>query len=125
MLMAKLQPPINTFFKYLIMNYEARKETLTYYGEYCQIAGLPISPKQLLHQDMQKATSPYGVCIWTPGLDFFGWEIEIKTLWIEHAIGYLSDIRSQAESYGSEWTAKYNHRNKIRTQNMHRLLDRL
>ena len=107
------------------MNYDARKETVTYYTEYYQIANRSINPEQLLHQDIQKATFHQGVCIWTPDLVFFAWEIENNTLWIEHAIGYLSDIRSLAESYGPEWTVSYKHRNKIRTQNMHRLLERL
>lgn len=107
------------------MNYDARKETLTYYADYCQIVTLPMTPEQLLLQDMQKATSPHGVCIWTPGLVFFAWETINNTLWIEHALGYLSDIRPLAASYGREWTVSYNHRDKIRTQNMHRLLDRL
>ena len=106
-------------------DYDTRKETLLYYTEYCQIAGLSIAPEKLLHDDIQRAMTPNGVCIWTPNLVFFAWEIDNKTLWIEHAVGYLSDIRSLAESYGPEWTVSYNHRNKIRTQNMHRLLERL
>lgn len=105
--------------------YDSRKETLLYYTEYCQIAGLAISPEKLLHDDIQKAMTPSGVCIWTPNLVFFAWEKDNKTLWIEHAIGYLSDILPLASSYGPEWMISYKHRGKIRHQNMHRLLGRL
>lgn len=106
-------------------SYDARKETIIYYSEYCHLAALSITPKQLLAQDIKRATTTTGIFIWAPNLVFLAWEIDGKTLWIEHAIGYLADIRSLAESYGPKWTVSYKHRNKIRTQNMHRLLEKL
>lgn len=107
------------------MKYDARKNTLAYYAEYCRKNIHLITPEQLLHQDMQKATSPNGICIWTPNLVFLAWETDDKTLWIEHAIGYLSDILPLASSYDSKWKVSYRHRDKARTQNMHCLLERL
>lgn len=74
---------------------------------------------------MQKATTTNGLCIWTPNLVFFAWKIGSQTLWIEHAIGYLSDLIPLASAYGPEWIVHYQHRDKIRHQNMHRLLGRL
>lgn len=107
------------------MKYDARKNTLTYYAEYCRINNSLITPEDLLNQDMQKATSPNGICIWTPNLVFFAWETDDKTLWIEHAIGYLSDILPLTSSYNQEWKVSYKHRGKTSTQNMHLLLGRL
>lgn len=107
------------------MKYDARNKTLDYYTEYCQRAGLAMSPEKLLYEDMQKATAPDGICIWTPNLVFLAWEIGNQTLWIEHAVGYLSDILPLASSYGLEWTASYKHRGKTRYQNMRHLLGRL
>lgn len=106
-------------------DYDARTETLLYYTEYCQIENLSITPEKLLHDDIQKAMTPNGICIWTPNLVFFAWEKDNKTLWIEHAIGYLSDLIPLASAYGPEWEVSYNHRNKIRHQNMRHLLERL
>ena len=107
------------------MKYDAREETLSYYAEYCKMASLSITPEELLQQDMQKASTSGGVCIWTQNLVFLAWETDNKILWIEHAIGYLSDILPLASSYGPEWTVSYKHRDKIRAQNMHILLERL
>ncbi|WP_146018710.1 hypothetical protein [Akkermansia muciniphila] len=107
------------------VKYDARKKTLAYYAEYCRITNSSISPKKLLYKDMQKATTTNGLCIWTPNLVFFAWKIGSQTLWIEHAIGYLSDLIPLASAYGPEWIVHYQHRDKIRHQNMHRLLDRL
>ena len=104
---------------------DARTETFIYYTEYCQIAGLSIAPEKLLHDDIQKSVNTKGLCIWTPNLVFFAWEIGDRTLWVEHAIGYLSDLLPLASAYGPEWKVSYQHRNKIRHQNMHRLLGRL
>ena len=102
------------------VKYDARKKTLAYYTEYCRITNSSTSPEKLLYKDIQKATNTKGLCIWTPNLVFFAWEIGDRTLWVEHAIGYLSDLLPLASAYGH-----YQHRDKIRHQNMHRLLGRL